>query len=279
MLSGPRARSFDWSNLVWRSVSAAVLAPVALGAVWMGGVAFLIAVWVAVGLLALEWGAMSTPEHPIQACVTMALIMLVAAIAVDLDYFKTAWLLVCLGAWVAVGVAALRKLADRAADDGFGVLYLGAPMVALLWLRSGEGGLGWVLSLLAATWAADIGAFAGGNLIGGPKLWPRISPNKTWSGFLSGLVSAAVAAQGVAFGLHNLGGPVITWAWLAGLVVGLATMAGDLCESMIKRRFGVKDSGSLIPGHGGLLDRVDGLLFAIVVMAALRWAGRFGAFS
>jgi phosphatidate cytidylyltransferase len=279
MTSLPQGRRFDWSNLGLRAVSAAVLAPIALGAVWMGGIAFLIVVWVAVGLLALEWGAMSTPEHPIQAALTMALILLLAAIAVDVDYFKTAWLLICVGSWVAVGVSALRKLADRAADDGFGVLYLGAPMVSLLWLRSGEGGLGWVLSLLAATWAADIGAFVGGNLIGGPKLWPRISPNKTWSGFFSGLVSAGAAAEGVAVFWSHLGGPVVEWAWLAGLIAGLATMAGDLCESMIKRRFGVKDSGSIIPGHGGLLDRVDGLLFATVVMAAARFAGRFGAFS
>jgi phosphatidate cytidylyltransferase len=210
---------------------------------------------------------------------TMALILLSAAIAVDLDFFKTAWVLLCLGAWVAVGVSAFRKLADRAADDGFGVLYLGAPMVALLWLRSGDGGRGWVFSLLAATWAADIGAYAGGNLIGGPKLWPRISPNKTWAGFISGLVCAMAAAEGVAWGLGGLGGPVVGWAWLAGLIAGLATMAGDLCESMIKRRFGVKDSGDIIPGHGGLLDRVDGLIFATVAMAAVRLAGRFGAFS
>jgi phosphatidate cytidylyltransferase len=272
------ARRFDWSNFRLRAVSAAVLAPLALGAVWWGGAVFLVGVWIAVALLALEWGAMSAPQHPIQAAVTMALIMLVAAIAVDMGYFKSAWLLICAGAWVAVGMAALRKLGDRAADEGFGVLYLGAPMLALLWLRSGAGGVGWVFSLLAVTWSADIGAFLGGSIIRGPKLWPRISPNKTWSGFFTGLLAAMAAAEVVALCLGRLGGPVVSWAWLAGLIGGLATMAGDLCESMIKRRFGVKDSGSIIPGHGGLLDRVDGLMFATVAMAAVRLAGRYGAF-
>ncbi|WP_158916996.1 phosphatidate cytidylyltransferase [Caulobacter sp. S45] len=279
MTSLRQARRFDWSNLRVRAVSAAVLAPLALIAVWYGGVAFLVGVWIAVALLALEWGTMSAPQHPIQAAVTMALIMLLSAITVDLGYFKSAWLVICLGAWVAVGMAALRKLGDRAADEGFGVLYLGAPTVALLWLRSGDSGRGWVLSLLAVTWAADIGAFLGGNLFRGPKLWPRISPNKTWSGFFTGLAAAMAVAEAVALCLGRQGGPVVAWAWLAGLIVGLATMAGDLCESMIKRRFGVKDSGSIIPGHGGLLDRVDGLMFATVAMAAVRLAGRYGAFS
>ena len=272
------ARRFDWSNFRLRAVSAAVLAPLALAAVWFGGAVFLLVVWIAVALLALEWGGMSAPQHPIQSAVTMALIMLVAAIAVDLGYFKSAWLALCVGAWVAVGAAALRKLSDRAVDEGFGVLYLGAPTVALLWLRSGAEGRVWVLSLLAVTWAADIGAFLGGNLFGGPKLWPRISPNKTWSGFFAGLVAAMAAAEAIAFGLGAQGGPTPAWAWLAGLIAGVATMAGDLCESMIKRRFGVKDSGSIIPGHGGLLDRVDGLMFATVAMAAVRLAGRYGAF-
>ncbi|MGC1304914.1 MAG: phosphatidate cytidylyltransferase [Caulobacteraceae bacterium] len=278
MTSLRQARRFDWSNFRLRAVSAAVLAPLALAAVWFGGAVFLVGIWIAVALLALEWGSMSAPQHPIQSAVTMALIMLVAAITVDLGYFKSAWLVICIGAWVAVGMAALRKIGDRAADEGFGVLYLGAPTVALLWLRSGAEGRGWVLSLLAVAWAADIGAFLGGNLFRGPKLWPRISPNKTWSGFFTGLIAAMGVAEAVALCLGREGGPVVAWAWLAGLIVGLATMAGDLCESMIKRRFGVKDSGSIIPGHGGLLDRVDGLMFATVAMAAVRLAGRYGAF-
>jgi phosphatidate cytidylyltransferase len=105
----------------------------------------------------------------------------------------------------------------------------------------------------------------------GPKLWPRISPNKTWSGFIGGLVCASLVALGLAKAFPHI---TLTWptALLVGLLGGLATMAGDLWESVLKRRFGVKDSGQLIPGHGGLLDRVDGLMFAAIVVAGCRFA-------
>jgi phosphatidate cytidylyltransferase len=128
--------------------------------------------------------------------------------------------------------------------------------------------------LLLVTWSADIGAFAVGSTLKGPKLWPRFSPNKTWSGFVGGLLAAMATGTLMtalsAFQLNLLA------AALIGLVVGLATMAGDLWESALKRRFGVKDSGDLIPGHGGLLDRVDGLMFAVVVMALARLANHWG---
>ena len=118
------------------------------------------------------------------------------------------------------------------------------------------------------TWAADIAAFAVGSVLKGPKLWPRFSPNKTWSGFAGGLVAAMAASAALTVALHiKLSLPA---AALMGLVGGLATMGGDLLESMLKRRFGVKDSGDLIPGHGGLLDRVDGLMFAILAVAVAR---------
>jgi phosphatidate cytidylyltransferase len=131
-----------------------------------------------------------------------------------------------------------------------------------------------MMTLFAATWAADIGAFAVGSALKGPKLWPRFSPNKTWSGFIGGLVAASAASTLMAvLSVFELN---VVAAALIGLAVGLATMAGDLWESAIKRRFGVKDSGDLIPGHGGLLDRVDGLMFAVVVMAAVRLANIWG---
>jgi phosphatidate cytidylyltransferase len=134
-----------------------------------------------------------------------------------------------------------------------------------------------MLMLLAIVWAADIFAFAVGNILKGPKLWPRFSPNKTWSGFLGGLAAAALAAMIVVAVAKGEGDPTRGWAAVIGLLVGLFTMGGDLWESMLKRRFGVKDSGQLIPGHGGLLDRVDGLMFGALAMAAARavahWTG------
>ena len=116
--------------------------------------------------------------------------------------------------------------------------------------------------LFAVTWAADICAFAVGNALKGPKLWPRFSPNKTWSGFFGGLSGAMRPPRWRSAALLDAS-LSLAGAALIGLAGGLATMAGDLWESMLKRRFGVKDSGDLIPGHGGLLDRVDGLMFAV----------------
>jgi phosphatidate cytidylyltransferase len=280
MTSSPPGKTrpgrFDWSNLRLRILSGAILAPLALGAVWLGGLPFLLLIWGAVGLLSLEWATMSAPETPIRAGAVMAIMLLFAAVAVKIGYFKSAWLAVAVGAAVVWAVAMIWRRDDGPMHEAFGVLYLGAPMVSLLWLRSGPAGWDWTLMLLAATWSADIGAYAGGSTIGGPKLWPRISPKKTWSGFVTGIVASMLAAECVAWALPGQGGPAVTWAWGAGLIVGLATMAGDLCESMMKRGFGVKDSGAIIPGHGGLLDRVDGLMFAALAMAAIRLAVRFG---
>lgn len=147
-----------------------------------------------------------------------------------------------------------------------GVLYLGLPGVAFLWLRSDPiHGRDTILWLLAVVWASDIGAYAIGRWIGGPKLAPSVSPGKTWAGTLGGLVCSAgtAAAVAVALGASSLWGAAI-----AGIVLGAVAQGGDLFESWVKRRFGVKDAGALIPGHGGLLDRVDALLTATVGLAA-----------
>ncbi len=279
MTSSPPARRFDWSNLKLRVMSAAILAPVAVIAVWVGGLAFLLVLWVAIALLAREWALMSAPQSPNRAAAGMAAAVLVALLAGEFGWFKTAWLLIPLGGALAAIFAATRRMGDRPADEAFGALYFGAPAVAMLWLRSGDPGRPWTLALLAIAWAADIAAFAAGSVVKGPKLWPRISPNKTWSGFAAGLAAAVLTAELMAIWPVGRSGLPVAWAWAIGLIVGLATMAGDLCESMLKRRFGVKDSGSLIPGHGGLLDRVDGLMFATIAMAAVRLALGLGEHS
>jgi phosphatidate cytidylyltransferase len=148
------------------------------------------------------------------------------------------------------------------------VAYTLAAIVALLWLRHQPGdGRETIIWIVACIWATDIGAYAVGRAAGGAKLAPRISPGKTWSGLFGGMAWAAVAssAVGYAFGL----GHTFT---LAAIGAGLAVVGqmGDLFESAAKRRAGVKDSGTLIPGHGGLLDRVDGLLAILVVVALTR---------
>ncbi len=148
-----------------------------------------------------------------------------------------------------------------------GAVYIAVPCIAIIWLRSdaavGRQAIFW---LFAVVWATDIGAYFAGRGIGGPKLAPRISPGKTWAGLLGGMVCAALVGAATALLLDlSRAAPLIVISALLALVA----QAGDLLESMVKRRFGVKDSGHLIPGHGGVLDRLDGLLTAAPAVAAL----------
>lgn len=267
--AGRAAKRFDWRNLRQRALSAAILIPVTLGAVWVGGWLYLVLLAIAVALLAVEWGAMSSKRASHRAAFTLLAAVLLPMFAAYGRHLWTAWLLILVMAGVAAVFAWGRRLGERPADAAFGVLYLAPPAVALVWLRSGDDGRAWTLMLLLVCWAADSAAFLTGSVLKGPKLWPRFSPNKTWSGFIGGLVGAAVVAV-LLTALTPTGVPGLGVAAAIGLIAGLATMAGDLWESMLKRRFGVKDSGDLIPGHGGLLDRVDGLMFAALTMAAAK---------
>jgi phosphatidate cytidylyltransferase len=157
-------------------------------------------------------------------------------------------------------LAMVLSLGRNSILAGLGVFYAGLPAIAIIWLRSDPGfGLLAVVFLIVVTIAADTGAFISGRLLGGPKLWPRLSPNKTWAGLMGAVLAGAVIgalfwfAVPAASPLH-LG---VTAALLA-----LVAQAGDLAESALKRRFGAKDTGTLIPGHGGVMDRVDGLIAA-----------------
>lgn len=274
-----RARRFDWNNLALRIVSGAVLAPAALAIAWYGGGPLLVLIAVAVSLLSTEWAMMAARVAVARVAVTMTAAVLGVVFLTYAGQLWAAGAMIVFGAFAAA--AASRGVTERRADAAYGVLYVAPACMAIIWLRYGTPALhgpawqgnGWTVMLLATTWAADICAFATGNALKGPKLWPRYSPNKTWSGFFGGLVGAAAAAIGVAALLMHLS---LAGAGLIGLAGGLATMMGDLWESMLKRRFGVKDSGDLIPGHGGLLDRVDGLMFATLVFAAARLIVHFG---
>jgi len=187
-------------------------------------------------------------------------------------FILLSWL--CLACLTVAAAATARLMRLPARDVTYGVIYLAPPCMALTWLRIMPHPISWTILVFAVTWSADICAFAVGNALKGPKLSPRYSPNKTWSGFFGGLVGAMIAA--VATGALSTAKLGLVLAAVIGLAGGLATMAGDLWESMLKRHFGVKDSGDLIPGHGGLLDRVDGLMFAVIAVAAVRLAYQAG---
>ena len=278
MTSLSPARRFDWGDLGVRAASAAILLPAALAAVWIemgpGQPAwpFLLMVVVAVARLSVEWGDMTAPTARARVSTAVCAAVLTAVFFAQRDSMLIAWGVLAVGGALAAAVA--RGVSERPGNAALGVLYIGAAAVCFIWLRSMPQGRWWILMTFAVAWAADIAAYAVGNLAGGPKLWPRFSPNKTWSGFLGGLAGAVMAAVALAalpvFKLNP-------WAAaLAGLCGGLAGMAGDLWESMLKRRFGVKDASDLIPGHGGLLDRVDGLMFVVVILSAFRLVNHLG---
>lgn len=285
MTSLPQARRFDWTNLGLRVASALVLVPAVVAAIMIeASWPYLLLISIGVALLGIEWGGMSAPRAPLRVSAAVTAAVLAALFLTHLHHPVWAWMAMLVGAAAAALVA--RGVAERPADAAFGVIYLAPAAICLAWLRLTHQGQWWTLMLFLVTWSADIGAFAVGSALKGPKLWPRFSPNKTWSGFFGGLACASLmgvlvaAPSALNFDLPQPVMPAFSLnLWAAafiGLAVGLATMAGDLWESALKRRFGVKDSGDLIPGHGGLLDRVDGLMFAVVVMALARLANQWG---
>lgn len=278
MISLPQARSFDWSNFALRLTSGIVLGSMSLAAVWvfdwpapLWRAPFLILISIAGVLLSIEWSTMATPAAKWRAILMTSAAVVAVILLTFAGLYLWAWSSVVIGAVLTAVVT--KNSAERAADGAYGVLYIAPACLALVWLIASPQGPGWTLMLFAVTWGADVSAFLVGSALKGPKLWPRYSPNKTWSGFFGGLVGAVIAAVAVAAGLMHLS---LLGAGLIGFAGGLATMAGDLWESMLKRRFGVKDSGDIIPGHGGLLDRVDGLMFAVLVFAVARLVVKFG---
>ncbi len=271
-------KGFNWTNVAVRAASALVLGGGALFSVWVFPLGppiwrapFLALIAVGGVLLSIEWSAMATPRAGISATLVTGLAVLAVILLAFGGFYGAAWAVI-LGGGAAAAWAAGRA-GDQARDGAYGVFYIAPACLVLVWLIQTPQGQGWTLMLFACTWAADILAYVTGNLVGGPRLWPRFSPNKTWAGFFGGLAGAIAAAVVMAALFMRLS---LAGAALIGFLGGLATMAGDLWESMLKRRFGVKDSGSLIPGHGGLMDRVDGMMFAVMVFAVARLVVRFG---
>ncbi len=249
-----------WEDLRTRVISAAVLAPLALLCIWLGAVPWIVLLTVGASGLAWEWVALCgcRPLAWPGALVLLAVLAAGAVAVADHD----GWALLLL-----VGGALLTWAASGRGVLALGVPYVGVAGVALIWLREdGQAGRASVLFLILLVWASDVGAYAAGRLVGGPRLAPEISPSKTWSGALGGLAAAALVGAAAA---ALLGAASPGRAAAAAGLLGVASQAGDLLESWAKRRFGVKDSGRLIPGHGGLLDRLDGLLAAAPAAALL----------
>ena len=252
------------AELRTRIISALVLAPIALGLTWFGGWPFAALLCVAAILMAWELSALLPGISP-----TMRIMLAgFALIAIGLTAIGgpfVALLVSLAGLTFALTISILTSAPVSSPAIAFSYLIL--PLVSLLWLREGDDygriALFW---LLFTVWATDTFAYFAGRGIGGPKLAPRLSPNKTWAGLIGGMVGAALVGTIIAIWFSL--GSAFGLAFVSALIAVIA-QAGDIFESALKRRAGVKDSGKVIPGHGGILDRVDGLVAAAVGAAII----------
>jgi phosphatidate cytidylyltransferase len=254
----------NWRDLRKRALSAILLAPAALLCVWLGANAYTVLLALGAAILTWEWVhlcGLKTAKMP-GAGVPVA-VFLAGTLAV-LEWPLASWLVLLAGFLLTWAWAERLRGRDRPGQPALrlalGVLYIGVAGLCLIELRhENEAGRANLLFLLLVVWASDIGAYLAGRAFGGPLLWPQVSPAKTWTGAAGGLLLAMGIGSVVAVQLAP-GSP--SRAAAAAAVLAVATQAGDLLESAIKRHFKVKDTSSLIPGHGGLLDRLDGLLAA-----------------
>jgi phosphatidate cytidylyltransferase len=257
-------------SLQLRVLSAVTLAPFPIAAIWFGWPWLPLLTAIAAAVMAWEWGRLCRRGHFGQTGIVLVGVVLVTVAAAAIASPGLAVGTAVFGSGI-VFWAAVRMHDREPQWTAFGALWVALPCVAMLWLaRDGPMGRATLFWVLAVVWATDIGAYATGRILGGPRLAPRWSPRKTWAGLAGGAVCAASIGW-------------VTAAWLgispasplmlvsAGLAI--VEQFGDLAESFAKRRFGVKDTSGLIPGHGGLLDRLDGLLAVIPVVALLTLIG------
>jgi phosphatidate cytidylyltransferase len=248
-------------NLLTRVIAALILAPAAIAIAWAGG-------WLWAGLVTMAAIGLYVEWLMIVGCGRNAGVIATGTAALSLAGF-------CLASGrieaalvtVVLGVVSVALICPgKRAWVAVGLCYAAAAEIASVLVRLDQvwGFVALVLVLLVV-WVTDIGGYFAGRGIGGPKLWPRVSPKKTWAGAIGGFIaSLAIAGAFAGFGLGKMG-PLL----LLGAVLSIASQFGDLFESAVKRRFGVKDSSQIIPGHGGLLDRLDGFVAAIVLAALI----------
>ena len=256
-------------TLQLRILTGLALVALAVAALWFGGPAFQVLVAAAVLLMWAEWAAMLRLGLVVRR---IGLVFLAFCLALTVVVPMGEVLVALAGGAGLIGLFARSQSRAAFAWTAAGLLYCGLPALALLWLRARPEGLAATLFVLVVVWAADIGAFFTGRALGGAKLAPRISPGKTWSGAIGGLVIAMLCAMLMAASYlpSGLGPWALNLASVAGALAALSIL-GDLFESWLKRRAGVKDSGRILPGHGGVMDRLDGVVPVSVAGAALFW--------
>ncbi|MCC9623006.1 phosphatidate cytidylyltransferase [Thalassospira sp. MA62] len=241
------------SGLKPRILSALVMLPVAIAAVWFGTPYFDLLLFVFSAGMMWEWTRMCSPSHYNGVSVVAAVALGVAILMQMTGQYEY----MALPLVISVVIAAVRAGRNWFLA-GFGVLYISVAGLAALWLRAIDGqGLLTIMWLFFLVWATDTGAYAFGKTIGGPKLAPRFSPKKTWAGLLGGMACAGLIGGLITY----FSSQQVNWGIvIASMLLAIVAQIGDLGESALKRHFNVKDSSRLIPGHGGLLDRADGML-------------------
>ena len=246
-------------NLVMRVIAALILAPLAIAIAYAGGWLWILLVTLAVIGLYVEWLTIVGLAREMLVVVSGIAALAVAGLCLAIGRIDAAFVV------LAIGLAAVALLTrERRNWTAAGFFYAAAAEMAsvLVRLDSVKGFVALIFVLLIV-WVTDIGGYFAGRGIGGPKLWPRVSPKKTWAGAAGGFAASLAVAFGfAAFDLGKTGALL-----LLGAVLSVVSQLGDLFESAVKRRFGVKDSSHVIPGHGGLLDRLDGFVAAIIVAA------------
>lgn len=245
------------ADLGTRAVVGVALIVIAAAALWFGGFAFWLLVTLAALVMIHEWSGLhgaSAGQKKLAQYALMVPLAILSPLAAGPGF---------LALGLVLGAGFFLASVTRNGALGAGAAYVGLPVLALLFLRNQPDGLLLAFWAMALVWACDIGAYFAGRAIGGAKLMPTVSPNKTWAGLFGGVIAAAL------FGLvlTRCGLPVMLA--LATPLLAILAQAGDLYESHLKRRAGVKDSGTILPGHGGVLDRLDGLVPVAPVAALL----------
>ncbi|MEM6650057.1 MAG: phosphatidate cytidylyltransferase [Pseudomonadota bacterium] len=252
------------TRLAVRLWTAALLIPLVVGTVIIGGRLYSAVIAFMAVLLIFEWTRMVEGAEFSRGFYALSVTTIITIFLAASGQFPPALIVICVG-----GVAATlieRSVKRKVPWPLAGALYLLVPAVSALYIRHGAGdGRALTLLLFGVVWATDSGAYLAGKVIGGPKLWPALSPKKTWAGAAGGFMAGIL----VAVVIGPLLGAVFLPLQLAilGGLLSFAAIAGDLTESAVKRFYGVKDSGGVFPGHGGVLDRLDGFLMAVCVLA------------
>lgn len=261
----PATAGTGMSDLAKRLASAVVLGAIAFSLTWLGVKPFALLVVAFALVISWEWASLVRSSEFDAALVLQGLAVVFAVALAAYEYAALGLAAILCGAIIVATLAVGRRPVLSAA----GVLFAGVPAVGLLWFRADPSlGLHAVVFVLCVVIATDTFAYFAGRLIGGPKLAVSVSPNKTWAGLIGGVSAAAMTGGLIAWWI---GAPTARLVGIAALL-GLAAQAGDLAESALKRSFGVKDASKLLPGHGGFMDRIDGLVAAAGVAALVALA-------